>query len=1139
MAQIFNKLVIYLPSSLSAIRSRQLTDLIETHGGTVARSADDTTITHVVTNSHRFEGWQNFQGETTSRPVCTEKWLERSVILGKLQPSSNYSADPCQLFSGVVGCAADLFPSDVEVLSAGITAFGGQWRSGLTKDVTHLFTLGSDSEKYQNALDYKKEVPITILLPHWFDDVIRLGMGNLDVSPYEWPEPLVLQPNKALANERKKKSNKVELNKEILFSTTSWNAESATTKIMSPKQVFGQRRVLLSSSLGLGARRTAIEKFVERADGIVIPLRNTDGDGDANEEAQKILDCDIFVTRFRSGTAYFKAARAGKTIASMSWVFHVLSIGILTPPLDQLLHYPIPKRPIEGFAAHELTITNFTGDAREYIKKLVCTMGAKFTPSMSSKNTVLIAAQIDGTKTDRARAWGIPIVNHLWLEDCFVNWKNMTVGNDRYIHFPQGSNFAPRLGERGLDPHIEDPDELDRLEEEEADQEAEEELRGDQEPAVVPARGALTQDSARDVGEVADIAMGAYDEPVIHQTDEAHAMHVDVDAEPAHTRTTPQTPVSRPRPKPRATSRKDNNDDFDTTAVPRKSPTKLSFRRSPVIETEAPQIALDVHSASEKENRYGSDGNEEEKELEGTISSKRRKVQGSKKFHGKRRVSHIVDSPESEEELEVHLPKRSPAARAKAKPDRSKLAVKRTRYVSDDEPKELDDEEGDDPQKKKTGRDNEDNDRVGPPSRKRGRPSKQDSAKHDNRNRASDTEESDDDPRPHTPQAKPVSKVQVNVGPSPKQVLVMMPSLGESTRSAGPSSPSKALTKSSNVTVASAERRARPSIRTDTLNSPASGSGRPSRRAAERASQQLHDTVMPDLVKYESEMRKRRRQSSSSVSALPHDYSEDDEHQGGMHRKGKDQAKAKEDNPVINGRKRKISSSRDTVETDRPATSPPKKIKKRKPGSVRVMTTQVSLSDDTRKELEKLGAKFVTKPRECTHLIATKITRTEKFLCAMAVSPWILTDQWIHQSVAAKTLLPEEPFYLKDRGKWNIDLKKSLDEAKKLKYPLLAGRVFYVTPGVKEDRSLLNNVISAFGGKMVACMPNDRQLLSNGRQLPMRHLLTCEDDRKLWEPIAKVAYIHNIELLLQGVLNQFMDFDNPEFHIDGTLDVES
>lgn len=79
--------------------------------------------------------------------------------------------------------------------------------------------------------------------------------------------------------------------------------------------------------------------------------------------------------------------------------------------MNQLLHYPVPKKPIEGFSDHvstpylerdphcsirffiqEITITNYTGEAREYLKKLIQAMGAKFTPSMSGRNTVLIAA---------------------------------------------------------------------------------------------------------------------------------------------------------------------------------------------------------------------------------------------------------------------------------------------------------------------------------------------------------------------------------------------------------------------------------------------------------------------------------------------------------------------------------------------------------------------------------------------------------------------------------------------------------------------------------------------------------------------------------------------------------------------------
>ncbi|KAG9318150.1 hypothetical protein JVU11DRAFT_223 [Chiua virens] len=58
--------------------------------------------------------------------------------MGKLQPEQYYSPDP-MIFSGVIACVTDLVAADLEVLSAGITALGGQWRIGLARDVIHLF----------------------------------------------------------------------------------------------------------------------------------------------------------------------------------------------------------------------------------------------------------------------------------------------------------------------------------------------------------------------------------------------------------------------------------------------------------------------------------------------------------------------------------------------------------------------------------------------------------------------------------------------------------------------------------------------------------------------------------------------------------------------------------------------------------------------------------------------------------------------------------------------------------------------------------------------------------------------------------------------------------------------------------------
>lgn len=54
-----------------------------------------------------------------------------------------------------------------------------------------------------------------------------------------------------------------------------------------------------------------------------------------------------------------------------------------------------------------------------------------------------------------------------------------------------------------------------------------------------------------------------------------------------------------------------------------------------------------------------------------------------------------------------------------------------------------------------------------------------------------------------------------------------------------------------------------------------------------------------------------------------------------------------------------------------------------------------------------MGVKFTIKPAECTHLVAKSLVRTEKFLCAMAVAPFIVTDKWVQTCVATKHILGE------------------------------------------------------------------------------------------------------------------------------------
>ena len=59
-----------------------------------------------------------------------------------------------------------------------------------------------------------------------------------------------------------------------------------------------------------------------------------------------------------------------------------------------------------------------------------------------------------GNKANKARNWSIPVVNHTWLEDCFIQWKNLTVGLEKYVVFPPGLDFSDNLGERGIQREV-------------------------------------------------------------------------------------------------------------------------------------------------------------------------------------------------------------------------------------------------------------------------------------------------------------------------------------------------------------------------------------------------------------------------------------------------------------------------------------------------------------------------------------------------------------------------------------------------------------------------------------------------------------------------------------------------------------
>ena len=139
--------------------------------------------------------------------------------------------------------------------------------------------------------------------------------------------------------------------------------------------------------------------------------------------------------------------------------------------------------------SQEITVTNYTGEATEYLKKLITAMGATFIPSMMGKTTVLIAALyvalpllfplpfllpfflLPPILSSSLLSSLFPITNpfhfsacyeqkqpkpcpfhpvHTWLQNCFVQRRNLTLGVETYIVFPPGVDFSTLLGESGV-----------------------------------------------------------------------------------------------------------------------------------------------------------------------------------------------------------------------------------------------------------------------------------------------------------------------------------------------------------------------------------------------------------------------------------------------------------------------------------------------------------------------------------------------------------------------------------------------------------------------------------------------------------------------------------------------------------------
>ncbi|KAL2810450.1 BRCT domain-containing protein [Aspergillus granulosus] len=434
--QLFDqcKVCIVCSKDLSLDAAQQLASTLEENGGepvvyeSPADFPDLAQFSHIMSTTIDFPEFD--AANDALIPVVKPQWMQASLSKKKLANPRQYSPDPRLFLNDVVVTCGDIPEGDKDAIIGGVLAKGGLYNPRVTQMCTHLVDLTINSDKAQ--LVRARSLPVKIVLPHWFDDCLKLGR-RIDERPYMLPDPEILHAAPDLPIRSME-------NRDIVGASTP-EPSTLPTPMISPAKsnlnVFHGKVVMLSPDLGIGPH---LQKTIT---GII-----KEGGGEVTSDVSKAT---ALICRYREGFAYRMASRLNKDVGNLSWLYHLMTYNTWTSPYRRLLHYPVPRTPIPGFEEYKISLSNYVGEARAYLENLISATGAECTKTLRQQNTHLVTAHDSSEKCAAARDWGLEVVNHLWLEECYAKWKKLPTSDPRYTHFPRRTNLGEVVGQTRLD----------------------------------------------------------------------------------------------------------------------------------------------------------------------------------------------------------------------------------------------------------------------------------------------------------------------------------------------------------------------------------------------------------------------------------------------------------------------------------------------------------------------------------------------------------------------------------------------------------------------------------------------------------------------------------------------------------------
>ncbi|CEP08922.1 hypothetical protein [Parasitella parasitica] len=327
---------------------------------------------------------------------------------------SYYEPGKDQFLSGQVLLLLDL-PEDCNAILDQVSKFGGQWRDDFSEDVTCLVCIEPRGAHYNECME--RNIPV--VLPQWLDDCFRYHQ-RFPYDPYRLPSPCIYYQN--------------------MPDPATIHPYPKDPLALAPSQDIATNKPMYNQVVYLGKDVRSDEEKKK----IILQIEQC-----IHEMGAKILkdynphQVTVVILKYRSSLEYKQAVQDQKCIASFWWLSNTYCRGYLCSPLDTLFDYPVPKVGMSSMQKCVIALTGFKAQYRSFVNILIAACGAKYSAELAKDTTHLICGGGYGDKYAKLDLYpNVKLVNHLWLEDCYAQWRFIDIHSDRrYIYIPTDNSL--------------------------------------------------------------------------------------------------------------------------------------------------------------------------------------------------------------------------------------------------------------------------------------------------------------------------------------------------------------------------------------------------------------------------------------------------------------------------------------------------------------------------------------------------------------------------------------------------------------------------------------------------------------------------------------------------------------------------